>query len=71
MEFKELTKKDAQISLSMGKDQVFISFVNIVDQDESLPMQKREKKALESIPKSIQVWLRFEQLVFVGGCDVR
>ena len=71
MEFKELTKKDAQISLSMGKDQVFISFVNIVDQDESLPMQKREKKALESIPKSIQVWLRFEQLVFGGGCDVR
>ena len=47
MEFKELTKKDAQISLSMGKDQVFIAFVNIVDQDESLPMQKREKKALE------------------------
>ena len=54
MEFKELTKKDAQISLSMGKEQVFI-FFNIVDQDESLPMQKREKKALESIPKSIQV----------------
>ena len=33
MEFKELTKKDAQISLSMGKDQVVIVFVNIADQD--------------------------------------
>ena len=58
MEFKELTKKDAQISLSMGKDQVFIAFVNIVDQDEcpqAFPCKKRETKVLGSVPQSIQV----------------
>ena len=53
MEFKELTKKDAQISLSMGKDEAFIVFVNIVDQDEcpqAFPCKKEKKKCWAQFP---------------------
>ena len=66
MEFKELTKKDAQISLSMGKDQAFIVFVNIVDKDECPQAFPCNSPIYPSLIEIFQ-----KQLVFVGGCDVR